>query len=62
MYRYTALFYANMLLRRYERQRKEIRYLETVFKRMERIWNIKIDTEHFKIEDGASSETPQSPD
>ncbi len=53
MYRFTALYYAKMLMRRYERQKKQMRYMETVFKRMERIWNIKVDTENFIIEDRA---------
>jgi len=50
-----------MLLSRYEQQQKQIRQMETVFRRMERIWNIKIDTENFKIDEAELSESPQSP-
>jgi hypothetical protein len=56
-----ALQIARMLLRRYEEQQKQIHQMETVFRRMERIWNIKIDTENFKIEDAELPENPQSP-
>lgn len=51
MYRLTALFYAHMLLRKYRAQKREIRQMEKVFSRMERIWNIKIDTENFRVID-----------
>ncbi len=60
MYRSTALYIADTLLRRYEQQQKQLRAMEAVFRRMERLWNIKIDTENFKIEDAASSEASQS--
>ncbi len=61
MYRSTALQVARMLLQRYEQQQKQIHYMETIFKRMERIWNIKIDTENFKIEEAELSQPSQSP-
>ncbi len=51
MYRYSALSYTKMLLRRYQQHKREMQSMETVFKRIERIWNIKIDTDTCTIED-----------
>lgn len=60
MYRSTALYIAKILMRRYQEEQKNVRYMETVFSRMERIWNFKIDMENFKVEDSEEPETPQS--